>query len=943
MASQRISFSTHNLNGFTRNRKHLHARCNDEPSTVQCLQEHWLKPPFKRVKGVNELRYVHEDFEGFGTSAMKESTSKKVLKGRPYGGTGFLWNKKFAKCIHPRIDLKHERVTVLEIFDKRFNILCINVYMPYLDTSKLHEQMRSYNETIGFIEYVMASHIGYKFILLGDFNCNIYNNSHPFTPIVRDMMSRHDLMCSFDLCHNVDVGNLFTRSSPSANGDVNSLLDFILISSELRNYVSNVTINHFSDNLSDHLPVTADFDLVLSDLIDRKQNYRPASINWANLNSDVISQYADNMEENLGKIEIPFHDLLHGNHGCDSNDHIFAIERYFNDIVTAISDADKCIPRSRPGISKDFWNDELTKLKNASLDASILWRDSGRPSSGLVFNMKKEAHYRYKCAVRRARKLFDQDRSNKIHESLINGFSRDFWKRWQNIHGKSDSGSSRINGKTGSNDIANEFATNFKRVYDEANSDRARQLSREFSTAYSTYANDHISDDLFPHYLSWDTMVQVMSKLQAGKASGSTIKPEHILHGSPQLVVHLHLLFNSLIQHGYVPSEFLQGVISPIIKDPEGDSSSVTNYRGITLSHVFSFLFEHAVLLKIGHHLSSDDLQFGYKRHHSTSHAIYSVKRCIEYFTDHGSNVYASFLDCTKGFDRVSHSGLFLKLMKRGVHFCFIKLLCYWYSNLTSVCKWQDSLSDAFRVISGVRQGGVLSAHFWSVYMDDLIDELRKSGVGYYISNYFIASILYADDVCLLAPSRKAIQTLLDICAKYASLWCILYNEQKSKLMYFGKGFESLSCTPILLNGVPLEFVHEWKYLGVLLVTGNSFICSSKKLRCSFYRSVNSILNVLKGPSEIVQMKLLYSTCVPIVTYASDVITLPYREMQSLHVAVNDAVRKIFSYHRWESIRSLRESLGYLSITDIFSKRKRTFENRLPQIGNALLSFLARN
>ena len=84
-------------------------------------------------------------------------------------------------------------------------------------------------------------------------------------------------------------------------------------------------------------------------------------------------------------------------------------------------------------------------------------------------------------------------------------------------------------------------------------------------------------------------------------------------------------------------------------------------------------------------------------------------------------------------------------------------------------------------------------------------------------------------------------------------------------------------------------------------------------------------------------------TFVPIVTYASDVITFSSKEMQSLHVAVNDAVRKIFSYQRWESIRTLRESLGYLSVTDIFSRRKRVFENRLPQIGNALLSFLARN
>ena len=76
-----------------------------------------------------------------------------------------------------------------------------------------------------------------------------------------------------------------------------------------------------------------------------------------------------------------------------------------------------------------------------------MWRDSGRPSSGLIFNLKKEAHFRYKCAVGRSKKLSDQDRSDRIHESLIDGCGKDFLKGWQNIHGKPDAGSARINGK----------------------------------------------------------------------------------------------------------------------------------------------------------------------------------------------------------------------------------------------------------------------------------------------------------------------------------------------------------------------------------------------------------------------------------------------------------------------------------------------------------------
>ena len=128
-------------------------------------------------------------------------------------------------------------------------------------------------------------------------------------------------------------------------------------------------------------------------------------------------------------------------------------------------------------------------------------------------------------------------------------------------------------------------------------------------------------------------MLTVMSKLKIGKASASFVKAEHILYGSPKLAWHLHLLFNAMIQHSYVPQEFLNGVITPLIKDTEGDHSDPKNYRGLTLGVVFSYLFEHAMLIKIGNLLETDPVQFGYKKRHSTSHALFSLKECVEYFT----------------------------------------------------------------------------------------------------------------------------------------------------------------------------------------------------------------------------------------------------------------------------------------------------------------------
>ena len=183
----------------------------------------------------------------------------------------------------------------------------------------------------------------------------------------------------------------------------------------------------------------------------------------------------------------------------------------------------------------------------------------------------------------------------------------------------------------------------------------------------------------------------------------------------------------------------------------------------------------------------------------------------------------------------------------------------------------------------------------------------------------------------------QIMQTLLDACSEYAVTWCIKYNHKKTKVMYFGKNHDSFTCAPLTLNHESLEFVKEYKYLGVLIKSENGFFCSCKKPRTAFYRSSNSILNVIKKPSENVLMRLLYSICVPNLTYACEVINYHYKEKESLHVALNDAIRRIFSYHRWQSIKSLRECFGYLSVREIFARAKAKFESQLSTIGNKTL------
>ena len=281
---------------------------------------------------------------------------------------------------------------------------------------------------------------------------------------------------------------------------------------------------------------------------------------------------------------------------------------------------------------------------------------------------------------------------------------------------------------------------------------------------------------------------------------------------------------------------------------------------------------------------------------------------------------------------------MFVKLIQRGIPLCVLNLLIYWYSNLSSVVRWNFVQSKFFNVPSGVRQGGVLSPHLFTIYIDDLITKLRSLNNGCHIAELFLACIVYADDICLMAPCRSSLQLLLNTCETYGKEFCLTYNPSKSKIMTFG----SRICSPsFYMYSKELDHAKEYKYLGITVISGSTFSASFLRPLIRFRSSANSILNAPNSSSEPVSMKLLYAICVPHLTYASEVLPYSARQLHPLNVALNDCIRRIFGYNRWESVRFLRLSLGYPSLTDIIDSRVRRFLKRLPVIANSALSRLS--
>ena len=140
-----------------------------------------------------------------------------------------------------------------------------------------------------------------------------------------------------------------------------------------------------------------------------------------------------------------------------------------------------------------------------------------------------------------------------------------------------------------------------------------------------------------------------------------------------------------MISCGSDPTSFGRSCTVPVPKGRQ-TSSTVDDFRGISISPVLSKILEHCILNRFSSYLTTSDNQFGSKRGLRCSHAIYSVRNVINRFISGGSTVSVCAIDLSKAFDKMNHHALFIKLMHRLVPSVLLELLETWFaSSITCV------------------------------------------------------------------------------------------------------------------------------------------------------------------------------------------------------------------------------------------------------------------
>ena len=85
-----------------------------------------------------------------------------------------------------------------------------------------------------------------------------------------------------------------------------------------------------------------------------------------------------------------------------------------------------------------------------------------------------------------------------------------------------------------------------------------------------------------------------------------------------------------------------------------------------------------------------------------------------------------------------------------------------------------------------------------------------------------INHMLYADDLCIVSLSSAGLQQLLIICDQYCAMHSITFNVNRFACMFFRCSMnKTCDITNVVLSGNIIDYVHQNKYLGVLLCSDN--------------------------------------------------------------------------------------------------------------------------
>ena len=148
--------------------------------------------------------------------------------------------------------------------------------------------------------------------------------------------------------------------------------------------------------------------------------------------------------------------------------------------------------------------------------------------------------------------------------------------------------------------------------------------------------------------------------------------------------------------------------------------------------------------------------------------------------------MYCCLLYASKAFDRIHYDELFTLLLSTKMPVKILRLVLDSYVRQSARISRDNVYTNYFQLLNRVKQGVVLSAKLFTLYIDGLFTELNQSGYGCHINNTFMGALFYDDDIILSCPSIRGLNHMTTICSFFANSNHITFNCKKTVCIKFG-------------------------------------------------------------------------------------------------------------------------------------------------------------
>ena len=846
---------------------------------ILLLQEHWL---FDHELYL--LDEIHTQFCGKGKAVDSDSSTCDLFirSHRGYGGVAIIWDRTIDQYVKP-LDDGNNRIQCIELSIKK-PVLIVSAYLP---TKADNDKYDEYSECIDqLFELIQKYDTTHDVIIGGDFNEDISktNNSRRARKLKKFI---EECNMKIDL-----KGPTFIN----VKGVEVSEIDYFIYKVNNSRNLESTRLVDIPSNVSDHYPIKVILPCALTKK-DPLENNIQSRIRWNKVDterySDIINKQIPVLLEKLNIQE----------------DSITNRVEETMEILSA--SAKTCCTQKSYGKNKlklKIWNPQIKDSLHQNKTAYKIWKDEGRPNDPdhPSVRRKKETRRVFRSEIRKE----ENKRKHVERDRIITANTQDKRLFYQLVKKQ------RNNKNIFINDL---HVANNKYEHEEVIEgwhEHFKTLAEPISN--STYDGKHqdlcemdykaiktICDQVPPRSVSRSELLEAIKAINTGKSEdifGLSI--EHILYAGDDFTDYLLILVNIILQNKLIPEIIKLGLLSPIFKN-KGNKNESKNYRGIVVLPILCKILEYIarinfrpVLLK-----NQSPLQRGFTPNTSPLNAAVIFEEVYRQYSDKNSPFYIALLDAKSAFDVVIINMLMRKLFLLDIDPTTWSLIDDLHLNTSCNIKWKNQLSKEFKVHQGVKQGGLLSADLYKLYIEDLLSLYETSNQGCMIGHININAVACADDIAVLSDNPYDLQILINHALQYSQLHHYTLQPQKSVIIEVdNKSRKATNHNCVYnLNNQEMPNVTSSSHLGIIRSTSRMrsetlhVEQNTTKARRTAYSLLSAGFHGTNGLDPVTSISIYKTYIQPVLTYGLEILQPGPSNMTKLEKFQKSLLKKVLS------------------------------------------------